>query len=451
MENYIFNIIYLTLFISLVGDFLNNVRRLKKKKRRRSKGFYLAILIVVLYFSSRMVPLLRVSAQSIYVVEYGKIEESIETVGYIAREEKVLTTIGDEDIKYFVSEGEKVAKGQKLAEVHLKQLDEKSKKDLEAINLRLQNIKEKQDGQGFLKGDVEKLEKQMLILIKSIQQDLKEEKYDRIAAFKKELKDLLDRKSVVIGEKSFSGKNIIQLEQQKNQLENKVNSSVQTIYSDSSGFVAMGSDGFEELLNYRLLHEITGKQFKLLKDSNLNSSLEDTQEKKPVIRIIKNYKWSIVVEIDADQGEKIEKGKNIQIRTGNQNKELKAIVRNVIDEGDKKIVIFDLDEFISDFYNIRTMTVEIILNQYEGAMVFNSSIVKKDGVKGVYTVDVNGIPNFRPVKIRVSNKEYSILYDGSFEQRPKGDPDKVEQIKTINLYDEVVKNGDKVKEGKRIR
>ena len=180
MENYIFNIIYLTLFISLVGDFLNNVRRLKKKKRRRSKGFYLAILIVVLYFSSRMVPLLRVSAQSIYVVEYGKIEESIETVGYIAREEKVLTTIGDEDIKYFVSEGEKVAKGQKLAEVHLKQLDEKSKKDLEAINLRLQNIKEKQDGQGFLKGDVEKLEKQMLILIKSIQQDLKEEKCESI-------------------------------------------------------------------------------------------------------------------------------------------------------------------------------------------------------------------------------------------------------------------------------
>ena len=191
----------------------------------------------------------------------------------------MLTTINDGDIKYFVSEGEKVAKGQKLAEVYLEQLDERSRKDLEIINLRLQNIKGKQDGHDFLKGDIEKLEKQILALTKSIQQDLKDEKYDRVTTLKKELKDLLNKKSIIVGEKSFSGKNIIQLEQQKNQLENKVNSSVQTIYSDSPGFVAIGSDGFEELLNYKLLHEITGEQFKLLKESNLNTSLEEIEEK----------------------------------------------------------------------------------------------------------------------------------------------------------------------------
>ncbi|HZJ76489.1 MAG TPA: HlyD family efflux transporter periplasmic adaptor subunit, partial [Oscillospiraceae bacterium] len=170
--------------------------------------------------------------------------------------------------------------------------------------------------------------------------------------------------------------------------------------------------------------------------------------------IIENYKWSIVVEIESEQGEKIGKGKNIQIRVIDQNKELKATVRNVIDEEDKKIVIFDLDEFIDDFYNIRAIAIEIILSQYEGAMVPNSSIIEKEGVKGVYTLDVNGIPNFKPIKILTSNEEYSVLYDGFFEQKSKGnqeDQDKVEKIKTINLYDEIVMNGDKVKEGKRIR
>ena len=430
---------------------MNNIRRPKNAKKRRNKAFYLVILIVILYFGSRMAYLLNASAHSTYVVEYGKIEKSAETVGYVARQEKILTTVGSGDIKYFVSEGEKIAKGQKLAEVYLDQLDEKSRKDLEAINLRLQNIKGKQDGQDVLKGDIEKLEKQILFLVGSIQQDLKEEKYDKIALFKKELEDLLDKKSVIAGEKSFSGKNIAQLEQQKSQLENKVNSSVKTIYSDSPGIVAMGSDGFEELLNYRLLNEITGKQFKLLEDSNLNSFSEKAQGERPIIRIIENYKWSIVVEINSEQAEKIGKGKNVQIRILDQNKELKAIVRNVIDEEDKKIIIFDLDEFIDDFYNIRAIEVEIILSQYEGAMVPNSSIIEKEGVKGVYTLDVNGIPDFKPIKVLTSNEEYSILYDGFFEQKSEEDQDKAERIKTINLYDEIVMNGDKVKEGKRIR
>ena len=430
---------------------MNNIRRPKNAKKRRNKAFYLVILIVILYFGSRMAYLLNASAQSTYVVEYGKIEKSVETTGYVARQEKILTTIGSGDIEYFVSEGDKIAKGQKIAEVYLDQLDEKSRKDLEAINLRLQNIKGKQDGQDALKGDIEKLEKQILFLVGSIQQDLKEEKYDKIAVFKKELEDLLDKKSVIAGEKSFSGKNIAQLEQQKSQLENKVNSSVKTIYSDSPGIVAMGSDGFEELLNYRLLNEITGKQFKLLEDSNLNSFSEKAQGERPIIRIIENYKWSIVVEINSEQAEKIGKGKNVQIRILDQNKELKAIVRNVIDEEDKKIIIFDLDEFIDDFYNIRAIEVEIILSQYEGAMVPNSSIIEKEGVKGVYTLDVNGIPDFKPVKVLTSNEQYSILYDGFFEQKSEEAQDEVERIKTINLYDEIVMNGDKIKEGKRIR
>ncbi len=439
--------------MGLVGDFLRNVKKSKKTKRRRSKGFCLAILIIVLYFGSRMVPLLNASAQSTCVIEYGKIEKSVESVGFVAREEKILTTIGEGDIKYFVSEGDKVAMGQKLAEIHLEQLDEKPKKDLESINLRLQNIKGKRDEQDFFKDDIQKLEKQISVLVKSIQQDLKEERYERITNLGEELKELLDKKSVIAGERSFSGKNITQLEQQKSRLENKVNSSVQTIYSDSPGFVAMSSDGLEELLNYKLLHEITGKQFGFLRDSNLNLSPEEVRNKGSVIRIIKNHKWSIIVEIDKEQAKEIKKGKNVRIRTEEQNKELKAVVRNIVDEKDKKIIIFDLDEFIADFYNVRKITVEIILSQHEGAIVPNSAIVEKEGIKGVYTVDVNGIPNFKPVKIRVSNKEFSILYDGCFEQKSKDDPNDTEKIKTVNLYDEIVMDAGKikVKEGRRIR
>jgi putative membrane fusion protein len=189
----------------------------------------------------------------------------------------------------------------------------------------------------------------------------------------------------------------------------------------------------------------------MLKDTKLNMPSEEIVEGAPVIRIIESYKWSIIVELNTKQAEGIEKGKILRIRPIGEKKELKSIVRNVIEEEDKTIVIFDLDEFIDNIYNIRTLTVDIVQSQYEGAMVANSSIVEKDGIKGVYTVDVNGIAKFKPIKVKISNSEYSIVYDGSFVNKSKEDPEKTENVKTINLYDEVVMKGSKVKEGQRVR
>ena len=94
MENCILNITQymgLDLYMNLAGDRLNNIRKLNKKKERRKKWFYIIIiLIITLYFSSQIVPLLNASTQSTYVIEYGKIEKTIETIGYVAREEKCL-------------------------------------------------------------------------------------------------------------------------------------------------------------------------------------------------------------------------------------------------------------------------------------------------------------------------------------------------------------------------
>jgi len=437
----------------MVGDFLSQTKEKKRIKKRRSrrKTPFLIVLIIALYFISRMPPLLLASSQSTYAAGYGKIEKNIEVVGYVVRDEKIFKSLGKGEVKYFVTEGEKVAKGQKLAEIYMDLLDEKSRRDLEVINFRLQNIKEQQDDKNIFKGDIEKLEYQVITLVKSIQQDIKDERYDKISSMKEELEDLLNKQSIISGEKSFSGKNINQLEEQKTQLEDKVNSSVQTIYSDSPGFVAIGSDGLEELLKYKTLYEITSDQLKMLKGAKLNLPSEEIEEGLPVIRIIENYKWSIIVELSTKQAEAMEKGKVVRIRPIGKSKELKAIVRNVIEEEDKKIIIFDLDEFIDDIYNIRTLTVDIVQNKYEGVMVANSSIVEKDGIKGIYTVDVNGIAKFKPIKVKTSNIEYSIIHDGNFEVKSKDDPEKTERLNTINLYDEVVMKGEKVKEGQRVR
>lgn len=430
-----------------------NKRKAKKKrnKTKKRKGLYIIFTIIIVYFFSRTPSLLLASPQSTYAAEYGKIENNMEVKGYVVRDEKVFKSIGEGDVKYFVSEGEKVAKGEKLAEVYLDDLDEKSRKDLESINLRLENIKEKQNDTNIFQRDIEKLESQIENLIKFIQKDIKNKKYDRIKIKKEELEDLLNKQSVIVGEKSFSGKNINQLEEQKNELEYKINSSVQTIYSDSPGFIAMGSDGFEDLLNYNTLHEIDSDMLKMLENAELDIPSKNINEGSPVIRIIENYRWGLIVKLDTKEVKNIEIGDTVKIRPVNQNNELKAKVKNVIKEGNEIIILFNVNEFIDNIYNIRTLNVEIIRSRHEGVMINNSSIIEKDGVKGVYTLDISGIAEFKPIKIKASNSEYSIIHYGSFTAKSKDDPEKKENIKTVNLYDEVVMHGHKVKEGEKVK
>lgn len=429
-----------------------NKRKIKRKKKSsKKKGLYIIFIIIAIYFFSRTPSLLLASSQSTYPAEYGNIESSIETKGYVVRDEKVFKSIGEGDVKYFVSEGEKVAKGQKLAEVYLDDLDEKSRKDLQSINLRLENIKDKQNDDNIFQNDIEKLENQIKTLIKSIQQDIKNKRYDRIKIMKEELEDLLNKQSVIVGEKSFSGKNIIQLEEQKNQLEHKIDSSVQTIYSNSPGFVAMGSDGLEGLLNYSTLNEVSSDQLKMLKNAELNIPSENINEGSPIIRIIENYRWGLIVKVDAMEVEDIQIHDMINIRPVNQNDELKAKVRNVVNEGNDTIIIFNLSETINNIYNIRKLDVEIIKSRHEGVIISNSSITERDGFKGIYTVDISGRAKFKPISIKASNSEYSVVHYGSFIVKSKNDPQKTERVKTINLYDEVVMHGSKIREGEKIK
>lgn len=437
----------------MVGDFLNQTKGKKRtqKKKRRKKIPYVIVLVILLYFISRMPSLLMASSNSTYPVQYGKIEKNLEVTGYVVREEKVFTSLGNGEVKYFVDEGKKVSKGEKLAEVYIDDSDEGSRKDLATINLRLENIKENQNTEGVFQGDIEKIKNQIQRLILSIQQDIKDERYDRIDSMRSELEDLLNKQSIIAGEKSFSGKNLSELEEQKTRLEEKVNASVQVIYSDSPGFIALGSDGLEELLNYKTITDINSDQLKMIEESKIEPSSIEAKEGAPVIRIIKNYKWSLIVSLSKEESAGMEKGNTLKIRPVGQNKELKASIRDVVEEEDKNIIVFDLDEFVDNIYNIRKLTVDIIRNKYEGTMIANSSIVEKDGIEGVYTVDVTGTVQFKPIKIKTSNLEYAIVHDGYFEKKSDKDAEKIERVTTINLYDEVVTKGSKVKEGQRIR
>ncbi|SDK42002.1 putative membrane fusion protein [Natronincola ferrireducens] len=398
-------------------------------------------MIILLYFLSRVSPFFSQATNKTYIAEYGKIESLVSREGLVVRDEKVVGTLGEGEINLAVNIGEKVAKGQKLATIYLDEVDEKTTKDLEIISLRIENIKGQQTQQSIFHRDIEKINQEIAGISKEIQQNIEEGQYEKIKGLKEKIALLVEKKSIISGEKSFAGQNLEQLERQRQILQNKVNASVEKIYSEFSGIVAVGSDGLEDILSLKNIDEITGQQLRVI-ENTYESGRNNLQKQN--IKIIKSHRWSIIVELQDSEIEGMEKGKTIKIRQRGNPREYNALIRNIISEEESNMVILDLNEFMESFYEERTLDLDMIKSSYEGIMIPETAIIEKEGQEGVYRLDINGFSRFVPVKVKGRNREYAIVYHGYFEHEGN-------RVNTINFYDEIIMYAEKISEGDKVR
>ncbi|SES65541.1 putative membrane fusion protein [Natronincola peptidivorans] len=425
---------------------MHKKKKVKKRLIIRNINKLFIGIIILLYFLSRMPPFFSQATNKTYIAEYGKIETAITTEGYIVRDEKVITSTSEGDVILLVNEGERVARGQKIATIHFNDLDDNITKDLEIINLRIENIKDKQLEEHLFQTDIQKINNEIETVTQQIQDLIKNGDYIKVGALKETLLILVEKKSIISGEKSLPGRNLEQLERQQQNLQEKVSASVKTIISEYPGAVALGRDGLEDLLTLSNLDYMTLQQFETIRNSLDNDKQQDDETN---IRIIKNHQWSIITKLMQEDILGLEKERKIKIRQQGDNKEYNAIVRNVIQEDDDNcIVVLDLTEFMEEFYNKRSITFDVIIRSYEGVMIPNSAITEHEEQTGVFRLDVNGFARFVPIKAKGSNREYSIVYNGSFDEKVNNE---TQRINTINYYDEIVVDAEKINIGERIR
>ncbi|GAB6088324.1 HlyD family efflux transporter periplasmic adaptor subunit [Alkaliphilus crotonatoxidans] len=429
----------------------------KTKKRKKKQGMKFSRIIistiVILYFLARVFPLIGTTSQKTVVAEYGKIEELIAVTGLIARDERVLADINQGEANFFVSEGEKVAKGQKLAEIYREKLDERYQQELEIINERIEGIQDQQEETSIFQKDIEKIDAQISDLLKKIQQEIKQGNYDKIQQYQSQVEELAKKKNVIIGENSFAGKNLSELMVQKDEIEKKLNTALNVIVSETPGTIAFGSDGLEELITPNSIIHFTASDLEAIEKNHLQPKEKEAEEtgfNENVMKIINNFQWSILCKLTEEEASGLEAGRRIDIRIRGEERDYSARIRQIVEDEDQWLMVLDLTDTFDGLYQLRTLEIDIVKNRFEGAMLPKEAIVETNQGTGVYRVNINGIVRFVPVQVKGRNEDYAILHDGSFAQK---DPDTGESknVSTINLYDEIVLNGSKINEGQKIR
>lgn len=396
-----------------------------------------------------MLPIFSISNYKTITADNGVIEELVSSKAVIIKDEVIYKSETNGAISLLKKEGEKVGKGVQIAKINRSE-NSSCSKELVEVEKQIELLEKMSDSKEVYKDDKEKIEDNIDIIMDELQNSIIKGNYNDASLYKNTLLESIDKQQLVTGQKNLVSQSLDSLLKRKDDIINNLEKSEIFSYSPKTGIVSYEIDGLEDIFSVNKINGYKLSDFRII-DSNKINLLGKNEIKygEPIYKIVDNFTWYVMTEVDAKDADKLKEGKTISVRINDDDKKIISRVVKLTKEKDKCLIILKFTDYLHEHYKERYIDLHIIINTYEGLIVPNKSITEKDGVKGVYIKDISGIVKFRPVKILISDDEHTIVSEGEgynrqIELNVNGTRRK---FSTIQMFDEVFTNGSKLKEG----
>ena len=412
----------------------------KKTKNKVSRRIvmFIALALIIIYLVYAVYLLVKQPTDKV-TVENGTLYLEETDIGYIIRDEQVVKgnnyKNGMEKIK---NEGEKTSKGNSIYRYYSKN-EEKLKEQISELDNKIQEALEGQKGilsTSMKLSEIKLLENQLDEKVALLN---KTTDISKITEYKKEINDLVSKKAKLTGESSSAGSYLKQLYNQRNKLEEQLNSGAEYIKAPESGIVSYKVDGLEEILtpnNFSTLNKEFLENLKL-KTGQLIATNEECG------KIIDSSKCYIATISNSEQAKKAQIGDAIKVRLSNS-KLIKATINYVSQENEEEtLIILEINKQISELANYRKISFDLIWWNESGLKVPNQAIVEKDGINYVVRNRAGYLDKI-VVKITRKNEKYSIVtnYDTEELKNLGFSSTDIQKMKNITIYDEIILNPD---------
>lgn len=368
----------------------------KKKLRLRRYIIVLVLIFIVLYLIQKYNKIIDIS-----VLEYGEIEETVSTKGFIIKDEVIVDAKCFGSVTYYYNEGEKINKSGYLADIS-------TTNSTEQINQEIKNIEEA-------------INSPESIITIGNGQESKYSKYtkEELAALKKTYEDALVRGKV-------------------------------PIFSPKSGIVTYNFDGLESHFDFDKVLELMPSDLENLEEIKTNTyDLSDVNGQEPIMKVINNFEFYIACIISNNDVSTYKEGSYIRVRFNDDAKLVFGYVEKINIGTEESVIILRFDDYFYKVFNQRIAEVDLINNIRQGIKVDKNAIIEKDGLTGVYIKDISNIIKFLPIEIIGSDKKYCVVSQGEIlgegERGIININDKI--YNTVKAFDKVVLDTDKVYEG----
>lgn len=208
-----------------------------------------------------------------------------------------------------------------------------------------------------------------------------------------------------------------------------------SVCADASGFYYSGTDGYETVVDYSKVEDLTVKDIKKIMKAEAKEIPRHAFGK-----IFKDFDWYMLCIVDSSKVGNLSVGKEVKVSmpyTAAGTIPAKVAAINSEGGNSKTALILRCNFMNSDIAQLRQETVQIIMNTKTGLRISSKAIrVNDKGEKGVFVKSGN-VCKFRKVDITYSDKDWVL----SAEHEESG---------YVSLYDNVILEGKGLYDGKII-
>ncbi|MDO4504582.1 MAG: HlyD family efflux transporter periplasmic adaptor subunit, partial [Clostridia bacterium] len=244
-------------------------------------------------------------------IDRDEITETISSLGIVIRNEEILSNeiYTKKNLKYFLSDGERIEKNGIVAEIYESSKDVRSSYKIESLNKELE-ILEKLN---FLKNNISKgvnfvnsqINEQIRNLLLSSHDfnPLKEKIYREKIIY------LLNERQIILGKNVNFDKRINHLKEKKEKIVSDISKSIGTINAPNAGIFMGNLDGYEKLTGEKNIFDFDFESldFKTIDLNSIKNSKND------IGKIITSEEWYIVCKLNEKEIRKINQGDEITI------------------------------------------------------------------------------------------------------------------------------------------
>lgn len=369
--------------------------------------------------------------------------DSAEAVGILVRQETVLPAqTGIVDVTR--SEGEKVGVGQSVAQVYRDSQAQTNQADLEALADQIQLLEYSSDG-----GSVDsaaKLDENILQAVTALHAASGVGDYNQLEDQVRTLKSTVLKRGYVYGNGLGSEELTQKLNDLKSQyaaLKQQTSSSTSSVRAPQSGVFSTLVDGYETAVTPQTVFQLT--------PSSLSALLagQGKESGGGVGKLITATRWYFASALPVSVVERLKQGGTATLRfTGDFDQDIDMRVDQIGEaEGDKSVVVFSTDRYLSQTTLLRQQTAELIFNSWSGLRIPKQALRmekstytdKETGQEvqnnrlGVYAL-LGGRAEFKTVEVVTEGDDYYVVRSTTDESDALRAGDEV-IVRATELYD----------------
>lgn len=369
--------------------------------------------------------------------------DSAEAVGILVRQETVLPAqTGIVDVTR--SEGEKVGVGQSVAQVYRDSQAQTNQADLEALADQIQLLEYSSDGGGV--DSAAKLDENILQAVTALHAASGVGDYNQLEDQARTLKSTVLKRGYVygngLGAEELSQK-LNDLKSQYAALKQQTSSSTSSVRAPQSGVFSTLVDGYETAVTPQTVFQLT--------PSSLSALLagQGKESGGGVGKLITATRWYFAAALPVSVAERLKEGSTATLRfSGDFDQDIDMRVDQIGEaEGDKSVVVFSTDRYLSQTTLLRQQTAELIFNSWSGLRIPKQALRmekstytdKETGQEvqnnrlGVYAL-LGGRAEFKTVEVVTEGDDYYVVRSTTDESDALRAGDEV-IVRATELYD----------------